>query len=468
MMPVETTYSETLATFVSTLAAGGIPDRVMARARLHVLDTLGVGLTGSRAIGASNLAHTCARTHGGGGEGARVWGVDGRMAPPALAALVNGAAIHAEDYDDTHTTAIVHGSSCVVPAAWAYAEQSGLSGEAVLVAVVAGWEVAARVGLAAVGAFHEQGLHTTSVAGVFGAAAAVGSLMGFNANQLAHALGIAGSLASGINAYLADGTRVKTLHPGMAAQGGLTAASMAAAGMTGPRAVFEGTHGLFEVFAGGRHVELKALNHALGHDWEMARVSIKPYPACHCAHGSIDCALELRVQGVTPDDIADVECFVPPLAADLICEPWENKLEPQNPYIAKFSLPYLVAAAFVEGRVNRGSFTSDAIRHSEVTKLMERVRWSTWLDSDFPDVFPGRVIVTLHDGRRVEAVVPINRGHPDNPLEDDEVTAKFLDNAEGIVGARRAADLVRRVGALESEHDLSGLSECLTSHGKDA
>jgi len=442
------TPAAALAAFVANLRHADLPRAAVDAARCHLLDTVGVAIRGRAHENAASALAGIRALDGSAGSVA-VWG-----SPVALsaswAALANGIAAHVLDYDDTHTDGIVHGSAIVAPAVMALGEARKASGEEVVAAFVAGWEVAARVGLASGGGFHRRGFHTTSVAGIFGAAAAAARLLRLDAGRTAHALGLAGSMASGINEYLSNGSSAKSVHAGWSAHAGLVAASLAAAGMTGPASVFEGRDGLLRTHGLAEDAKPELLAAGLGQRWEVTRVSIKPYPCCHFAHAFIDCAGALVASGVAPRDIERIECVVPAIEQPLICDPIEDKRRPRTPYAAKFSLPFLLAARMVDGSIGHRTFAAPNLARAELLELAAKVTYRTAQPGEmpFPRTFPGLLEVTLADGRRIVQRLDVNRGHPDNPLAFDEIAAKFRENVSEALGEAGANEAIRLATAL--------------------
>lgn len=452
--------SAALAAFITGLRYADLPAHVVGAARRHLLDTIGVAIRGRSHTAAQDALRALRRLDGTAGNIA-IWGASARHAAP-YAALANGIASHVLDFDDTHTDAIVHGSAIIAPVVLALAQQHDRGGDALLAAFVAGWEVAARVGLASRGTFHRRGFHTTAIAGVFGATAAAAHLLGLSAEQTMHALGLAGSQAAGINEYLSNGSSAKSVHAGWAAHAGIVAASLARAGMTGPASVFEGRDGLLRTHGDCSDVDAVALDADLGTRWEMTRVSIKPYPCCHFAHAFVDCMPKLVQRGMQAANIAALECVVPEIEVALICEPALDKRRPATPYAAKFSLPFLLASRLVDGTIGHRSFDAPNLARPDLIALAARVgyRIAKPGETTFPATFPGWVEATLADGRRLVERVDVNAGHPDNPLSDDAVHAKFVDNACDALGsdtALRVAELVAalpRTSAAELAHAL--------------
>ena len=252
-----------LADFALQLRHDEIPAPVVAAAKHHLLDALGCGLAAvALGEGGAGLAVAAAMS---GAEEASLIGARERVPAPS-AALANGMRIHALDFDDTHAESVAHVSAVIVPAALAVAESRSTGGRELLSALVAANELVARIGGAAPGEFHARGFHPTAIAGVFGAAAAAARLDGAQLETAVSALGIAGSMASGLFAYLDDATATKPIHAGWAAHAGLVAARLAAAGAQGPPHVLEGRFGLFEAFV-GRVPDLDAAIADLGRRW---------------------------------------------------------------------------------------------------------------------------------------------------------------------------------------------------------
>src|SRR5882672_12599143 len=287
----EMTAAETIAGFATSSSLDDVPPEVVEHAKLHILDALGCGLAG-HATGNGSEGRATMRELGGEPQ-ATVIGLTERL-PAANAAFANAMTCHGLDFDDTHSDSGSHVSTVIAPAAFAAAELYGAGGRDVLAAIVAGNEVVCRVGMAAPGAFHARGFHPTAICGVFGATAAVSRLAGFDAETATRALGIAGSMASGIFAYLADGTPTKPIHPGWAAHGAHIATRLAYHGAAGPRSVFDARFGIYHAYLGiepGSSGLVEQVSD-LGSRWETPRIAYKPFPICHFTHGAIGAAVD--------------------------------------------------------------------------------------------------------------------------------------------------------------------------------
>lgn len=425
--------AQKLAHFVSSLTFSGLPASTRKAAVRHLLDTIGVGILGSASpMPRAGFSGIQALPSTG---GATVWGRKEGMAAP-YAAMANGISAHVLDFDDTHSEGIVHGSASLAPLVLALGEALDSTGEEVVAAFVAGWEVAARVGLAAQGTMHQRGYHTTSVAGVFGAAAAAAKLMKLSEDKLLNAIALSGSLAAGVNEYQSDGSSSKIVHTGWTAYSGIVAAELAKAGMTGPASIFEGRLGFLNAYGDLARCDISRLDRGLGEEWEVERISIKPYPCCHFGHAFIDCAAALRSAGVRPQDVETIECVVPEIEVAMVCEPLANKKVPATPYAAKFSLPFMVALGLIDGMIDRNSFTADSIRRTDLLDLARRFSYRVARPNEttFPKYFPGWVTVTLKNGDVRTEKMDINWGTPERPMDDDAVKSKFLRNLESADG----------------------------------
>lgn len=421
--------------------------------RLRTLDVLGIALAASTADFAPAVMAALDGWDAGGP--CTVIGASRTAGPPA-AVLANGTLAHGLDFDDTHAASITHASAVVLPCALAVGEAGGLDGRTVITGAVAGYETIARLGMAAPGAFHARGWHATAVCGAFAAALAAGRVQGLDVAGLTAALGVAGSLASGVLEFLEDGSWVKRLHPGWAGHSGVVAAGLARAGFTGPASVLDGRFGFYRTFLD--RAPDPAPFDTLGRQWETLRIGFKPYPCCHYNHAYLDCVIDLRRRHrLSPEQVERVECLVPEGEVPIVCEPRESKLRPRTPYEAQFSLPYSVAAALIDGRVTLETYAAERLDDAATLRLTARVVHGVDAASTFPKGFPGWVRIHLRDGRTVEARAPDGRGGPDRPLGTEAVIAKFRDNAGRVLPASRVQDVERVALALDALEDVGDL-----------
>ncbi|CAN5433611.1 MmgE/PrpD family protein [soil metagenome] len=432
-----------------------IPGEVRQAARLHILDALGVAVLGAGKGPLRGLQDRLPPAPGA----ATVLGSSQRMSPP-MAALVNGAYLHSLEYDDTHVASVMHGSSTVLPAALAAAEQFAGNGADFVAAYTIGWEVLIRFGLAAPGSLQARGFQTTSAAGPF-AAALVSTLLDGDADISQAALGIAGMQPGGTFAFLADGDTTKAVQPGWAALSGLMAADLARAGVTGPKGVLDGPYGFFKLYADdeGAAVRMREQVETLGVDWLLPDAAFKLIPCCHFIHPFVQALQELVHDGLRAADIASLTCHVPTGAAPIIAEPWPAKQRPATPHDARWSLPYVLAAVLADGAVSVDLFTEPI--GGERAAYASRMRYVAWPDSGFPERFPARLEVLTTDGRRLTRQVDDVRGAPGHPISTAEVIAKADDNMRsgGVSAAGRKRVVAEIIHA--SDPDLIAILDPL-------
>jgi len=450
------TLSQQLVAKLRSLQPTAIPADVRDAAKLHLLDAIGVGFAAA-ATGAGTPYLKAARLLSGAGP-ATIFGSDEGYTA-ATAALANGGMIHGLEYDDTHPASIVHGSSVLAATALAAAEGAGASSDALLLAYIKGWEVLIRMGLAAPGKFQAQGFQITSVGGTLAAAIVAADLFGFDEEQTVHAVGIALSQSSGVFEFLTNGSTVKSLHAGWAAHGGVTAATLAAAGLTGPATAFEGKFGLFRRFAAdeGAAARFSDSIETIGAAWHLPQAAFKFYPCCHYIHPFIE-ALDIALRGNPDRHIQTILCEVPPGATALISDPWERKLAPQSGHEARYSLPIALAARLVEGRVTPASF-ADAPGLDVVAKA-RCISAREMRDADFPDRFEARIHVTFADGATREIYVDDVFGGPRRPASREAILNKFRANVAAL-GEEQDVRAIEDAVLADDDASISALTRAL-------
>ncbi|MCT8331584.1 MmgE/PrpD family protein [Albidovulum sediminis] len=454
LAPAGQAIAEQVAAWAVGLKVAELPAGLRARAEEALIDHLGLVVSARRApYVAAILAGLDSR-----GD-CTAFGQKGGF-DMAGAALLNGTAAHGEDYDDTFEGTPMHPSAAIIPAVLAAAEHSGASGEAVLCGIVAGAELMCRMAIVAPMAQHRAGFHPTAVAGAMGAAAGVSVVLGLTAQQTTDALGIAGSMASGIIEYLAEGTWTKRLHPGWAAQSGIRAAHFARGGFKGPRTVFEGEHGFFYAF-GTADIppDVSRLTADLGDQWHFADVAFKPYACGTMVQPFIDCAITLAREGLDPAQIDSVTCKVGEGTVHRLWEPLSEKRQPSTPYSAKFSVPYGVAVGFLDREAGLRQFTDERIRDAALLDLAGRIRYEIDPLDEYPRNYTGTVIATLKDGSTRTAHQPHLRGGRRERLPRGEVLAKFRANCRfGGWDEARIDALLRVAEGLFSQENMLPLA----------
>ena len=362
------------------------------------------------------------------------------------AAFVNGTAAHGEDFDDTFEGGPVHAGAVIVPAILAAAERHSLSGVALLRGIAIGCEQMCRLCRVAPTRVHKAGFHPTAVFGVFGATAGVGAALRLTPAQQVDAFGIAGSLASGIIEYLAEGAWTKRLHAGWAAQSGYRAVRLALNGFKGPRTVFEGEHGVFKAFANTHDGNFAAMLDGLGDEWTWLGIAFKPYACGTMAHPYIDCARALRKRGVTADAIERIDCDTAEGIVHRLWEPLAAKQQPPNGYAAKFSIPYAIAVGLLRDDAGLAEYDDALVRDPELTSLARKVFYHVDPGNPYPQRFTGHLCARLRDGSEIEERQDYFRGGVDHPLGDAALAHKFSANcAYGGMATAEIDSLARAV-----------------------
>ncbi len=437
------------------VAAAAPPSEARAAAARALLDTVGVTLAGA----AEPAARIVQRVVELDGSGACCVLGTALRAGAAGAALANGTAAHALDYDDMCFVSLAHPSAPLVAAALAAAEVAGASGRTLLDAYVVGFELEARLGRAMNPRHYQRGWHCTSTLGTLGAAAAASRILGLDAAATDHALAIAASEASGLKENF--GTMVKPLHAGLAARNGVVAAQLAQAGMTASRAAIDGPQG-FLAAMDSEHPSLEPFAADLGTRWEIIEtgITVKLYPSCAGTHPMLDALLDLKRRGgFCADQIEAIEIGVDPIVPTILIYDW-----PTSALEGKFSMPFCAAAAVVRGHVGVETFDAATLRDPAIVAMQQRVtmRVDPALDASAPSLTQARVTVRLRGGRVLTASADGARGYPEQPASDQELAAKFTSCATQVLSASRAADAMATLRAIESVTDIRTLTGLLT------
>jgi 2-methylcitrate dehydratase PrpD len=441
-----------IAEFVAKSRWEEFPREAVEQAKRAILDTVGVTLAGSVEPPA-RIVQNVAETEGGAplatvlGTRIRTGGV--------WAALANGTAGHALDFDDTNFAMLGHPSVPVLAAALAAGELTLATGRALLQAYLLGFEVETALGEAMNPTHYERGFHATCTLGSLGAAAAAAKLLDLDPLETRHALAIAASQASGLKENF--GTMTKPLHAGHAARSGLLAALLAREGFTASETALEGPQGYLTVL--GSQADPAAALGRLGSPWKIlsSGVAVKPYPSCACTHSIIDAVLELR-EGCRPAEVARVEIGVNSLVPRILIHS-----NPRTGLEGKFSAQFCAAAALVDGGVGIATFSEQRLADPQIRALMGKV--TTVVDPTIPNDLEHhmwtRVTVTLADGTRREIPPREVQGHPRLPLSRERLLAKFLDCAAVALPRDRAESVAEMLETLEECPDLRSLTAVL-------
>ena len=420
-----------------------LPDEALFAARQCLLDWVGVTLAGANEPLAVILREDALAE--GGNPQATLLG-DGARATARQAALVNGSASHALDFDDVNLAMSGHPSVPVWPALLALAESRGGTGRDVLAAFVAGFEMECRIGWLVMPAHYSIGFHSTGTLGTFGAAAACAHLLGFDQDQWQRTLGIAGAQAAGLKSMF--GTMCKPLHAGKAAANGLFAALMAERGFTSNPEVLETAQGFAATQTTSPNAE-RALA-AFGERYAVRDTLFKYHAACYGTHETIEGVLRLASQHrLSPADVAAIELTVPQghLA---MC----NIQEPSTGLEGKFSLRFTAALALADGETGEQAFTDERVQSPHLVELRKRVSVQP-AEGDWGR--GTRVAIRTADGRSLEEQVNLNIPAADLDLQWQRLESKFRSLAGPVVGAEQAAALVRAISAFDAAPSVGEL-----------
>ncbi|MGZ8531904.1 MAG: MmgE/PrpD family protein [Candidatus Binatia bacterium] len=456
--------TQEIAHFVARTRYRDIPKEVVQLARGFILDGLGVALAGSTDE-CSRIVQSQVRQMNGKGESSIV----GTMltAPAAKAALANGVAGHAMDYDDTQLSTskeavyglLTHPTTPVLAAVLAIGEKEKISGEPLVLAYLLGVEVECRIADAINPRHYQDGFHSTATMGGIGAAMAVGKILRLNERKLIQTLGIAASMASGLRENF--GTMTKPLHAGRAAENGVSAALLARDGFTAAANILEARRGFFNAMAGG--CDESKITGRLGSPFFMKEpgISIKPYPSGSLSHPAQDLILDLVKQhDLSAGDIDHVEVGTNSNVPNALIYPM-----PKTALEGKFSIPFCMAIAILERKAGIAQFQDRKVRDKKVVELMKRV--TLCVDDELEklgyDQVRSRIRIRLNDGRVIEGRYDVARGHPEKPMSWAELSNKFRDCARLVLADRDTESAIQLVARIEKLTSLSPLFRALTS-----
>lgn len=342
------------------------------------------------------------------------------------------------------------------------------AGADLIAAVAAGLEVTCRLGVATQLDLIESGFIYTSLLGYFGATAAAGRALGLTADEIVNAFGIVYSSVAGNHQVTRDASLMKRLQPGLAAQAAVVAVQLAQRGIRGAQNVFEDADGFFRVYLRGR-VDGDAVRKDLGRRFELRNLSYKPYPCCRDVHTAVDAVLQARAKAQRPaSDIESIRVGVTAPGYQMVCVPEPVRLAPRTIVEAQFSIPYTVAASWIDGGLNISHFSDEGLQRADILDLASRVQpyVDAEIDRDWSRfVTPAKLTVQFRDGQTVEARVDYPKGHPRNMMTEAEFAAKTAycaTFAAKPLPADTADRLISTVGKLESLPDIAELLRIVT------
>jgi 2-methylcitrate dehydratase PrpD len=445
------TIAQQLGRVAFQITQDGLSPELRREASRRILDVIGNSIAATNQP-ATQVVNNIVKSWAGPADS---FAIGASKLPAAAAALLNGTLAHAMDFDDTHLPSVLHPSASVVPAALAVGSKLGSKPTEVLDAITFGIEVTCRLGMAGFdrklgnSVFFERGFHATSICGTLGSAVAAAMLMKLNADEITSAIGISASMGAGLLEANRTGGTVKRMHCGWAAHGGVVAAELAQAGLTGPPTVIEGRFGFMQAYCGDQ-VNLDEITDGLGSTWVLPDLFFKPYPCNHFTHTGIDAARTLKAKGVTPDQIVSIDLGVPSPVLRTIAEPRESKIKPESGYHAAFSGPFTVAAAFYRENglgLFHEDFEDESAHDPEILALAAKVNVnaSEECDAIFPFQFPAVLTAHLKDGTSMTEKVLVNRGGPKNPLTDAELALKFESNVRDSLNPDQAREVAHTI-----------------------
>jgi 2-methylcitrate dehydratase PrpD len=452
-----------VAEWVSHVTFADLPDDVIEATKRRILDVIGLAYAGAETpFGRATTSAAIAMSPPG---PARIIGARERVGA-TTAAFANAALPQALEFDDTHNESIVHMSSPAVADSLALAETQTISGRDLILAIAVANEISCRVGSVSSGQFHRRGFHPTGLFAPFGIAYGAGKLLRLDAQTLAYAAGTCGSFAAGVLECWVDGTDTKFLHSGWAAQSGIAAAMLARAGVTGPPKIFEGRFGLFASHLQDPSIARRydRIGDRLGTYWESRNASFKPFPTAHVLHPYVSAILRVRHHhGITADKVASIDCPVAEFNVSIVCEPVEEKCAPASRAHCRVCLQYTLAEALYTGRLGKDAYDDATRLNPDVRALARKIRYH--VDPAFPGPgrFKGAVRVTLTDGRVIDEIEEYNRGSAENPMRDEELRAKFDDNANGFLSAAQRDTLASTIARTEQLQDSRVLMDLVSA-----
>jgi len=436
--------TETFAQYLTDLDYSSIPSTLLEVMTVLLFDYLGVALGGIQTE-SGRIAAEFSKDFGEKGE-ATIIGFGYRVSAPT-AAFANAILSHSIELDDVDSLSYIHFGPPIISAALAMAERGKVDGEDLLVSLVAGCDITARLSLAINPSHRDRGFHTTSNCGVFGAAAASGKLLHLKEREMVSTLGLAGAQASGLMEFFGTSMQ-KRFNPGPAARGGTVSALLAQRGFTGSETILEGDRGFLKAYSD--HSDRKKLVNGLGREFPIF-IEYKPYACVRPVHNAIDCVFELKHKyPIEPSEISGIRVFRHPAWAD-----YHNIKKPRTFHEAQVSLPYSVAVAFVEGRAFPSEYSEEKLRDPFIQKLSEMVEIEA--AHDLPRGVSCRMEVVLRNRSKYSCQVDYPKGSIQNPLTRDEMRNKFRSLTSAFLDDRKQEEVERIVFEMEKLKDVSAL-----------
>lgn len=459
--------SKRLAEYVQDVNFAALSPEVVDATKLAFLDWLGNAIVGSH-MPPAQITHRVLAAQGGEPQATVIgWsrsngsptilGADRPRSTALWATLANGTSSHIIELDDVHKASILHAGTVVIPVALALAEWLGASGEELIAAIVAGFDVCIRIG-EAVTPSHYRYFHTTGTAGTFGAAAAAAKLLKLSVEETTDALGTAGTQAAALWEFIETGAMSKHLHSGKAGFNGLLAALLAKEGFTGAPEIIEGKRGFMNAMASS-YDAAKVLDR-LGERHTILENCYKIHSSCRHTHHAIDLVIQLATEhDLQPEDIERMEIGTYRVALDIT-----DNTDPKSVYDGKFSIQYCAALAAVKRRAGLNEFTDANLYDPVVHGVLERVHAfeDPACQANYPDKWGARVTIVTKNGERFEATTDYPKGDFENPVSADELIGKFTSLVRDYLDESTTSALVERAMSLDTLAHVGDLFAALT------
>lgn len=454
------TITKQLAKMVVGLSYDQISEEVVDRTKYLALDYVGLSSRGNTFESSESILFTIA---GLAKEGkSTVVGQGSLSIQPHYAALANGAASHSLELDDVINDASLHPAVVVFPTAFAVGEELGKSGQEVITAAVAGYEVMGQLGKALNPTnIYARGFHPTGVVGAFAAVATAAKLMDLTTEQLVNAFGIAGSQAAASMEFLNTGSWTKRLHPGWAAHNGIIACELAKNGFTGPESILEGDKGFAQSYSSDFDPTKYSIGTYSNKSNAILKTSIKPHACCRYKQGPLDIILNyVKENNIQAKDIKKIDIHLVKTAMPIVCHPEIEKRSPQSSVDAQFSMHFGAAVAVVYRNTLLEQYTDEVTQEPEVRELMSKVfcHHDPELDKEFPQKWPARVVIET-TSERIEKEVEFPKGDPENPLTWEELIEKFNYVSKPVFSNNEQQQLVEAVRNLENMSIINEISQ---------
>ncbi|NLY45418.1 MAG: MmgE/PrpD family protein [Tissierella sp.] len=448
---------EQLSRFIVDLKFEDIPLDVVESTKLCVLDSYAVAAGASKDKMILSIVNEY-KSYYPDGDDVSIWGMDIKM-PLVQAVFLNSLMGHRLELDDVHTKSKTHIGTIVVPTALCLAQYLKSSGKQFLEAVLCGYEIMSRIGIAfGVSSHRNKGWHVTSTAGTFGAAATASKLLNLNFEQTLYALGMAGTQSFGLWAFLEDGSSSKILHPARASSSGLESAILSKSGMTGPKNILNAKDGGL-LKAMSDEYDLSMVTNDLGTIYEIQNVDNKPYPCCRSTHCAIDSAIYLKKQYDINVDLIDEIVVDTYLVGYKQCGLTDSSLNPKTPVEAKFSIPYTVATALISGNVTLEDFSMDKIGNKEVQSLLRKVkvRPKDVFTNRYPNHWGCGTKIKMKNEDEFRVEIQDALGSVYNPISKKEIRNKVIPLLE-VVSSDTNMDVIDTILAIEKLDNLSNMN----------